>query len=117
VSVYLTAEISTQRGQLLRGTAKTFPLQTHIREVLLSNLGQNNNGSHSVVFAVSSGAAQLAQRLGYGLDDRKSWGGGSLATEARDFFLTAPKTGSGAHPTSYPMATEGSFLGGKAAGT
>jgi hypothetical protein len=35
----------------------------------------------------------------------------------RDFsLLRSVQTGSGAHPASYPMATEGSFPGGKAAG-
>jgi hypothetical protein len=32
-------------------------------------------------------------------------------------FLYVVQTGSGVHPTSYPMGTGGSFLGGKAAGT
>jgi hypothetical protein len=31
-------------------------------------------------------------------------------------LLQVVQTGSGVHPTSYPMGTGGSFLGGKAAG-
>jgi hypothetical protein len=31
-------------------------------------------------------------------------------------FLHVVQTGSGAHPASYPVGTEGSFPGGKAAG-
>jgi hypothetical protein len=51
--------------------------------------------------------------LGYGLDDWGSrvWfrGGG-----AGDFSLQyRVQSGSGAHPTSYPMGTRGSFPGGK----
>jgi hypothetical protein len=33
-----------------------------------------------------------------------------------EFFLHVVQTGSGFHPTSYPMGTGGSFPGGKAAG-
>jgi hypothetical protein len=51
--------------------------------------------------------------LGYGLDDRRSRvrfpaGAGN--------FYHGVQNGSGAHPTSYPMGTRGSFPGGKAAG-
>jgi hypothetical protein len=52
--------------------------------------------------------------LGYGLDDRNSRvrfpaGAGNFSLHHR------VQNGSGAHPTSYPMGTRGSFPGGKAA--
>jgi hypothetical protein len=52
--------------------------------------------------------------LGYGLDDRRSRvrfpaGAGNFSLHHR------VQTGSGAHSTSYPMGTWGSFPGGKAA--
>jgi hypothetical protein len=52
--------------------------------------------------------------LGYGLDDRGSRvrfpaGAGNFSLHHR------VQNGSGAHPASYPMATRGSFPGGKAA--
>jgi hypothetical protein len=51
--------------------------------------------------------------LGYGLDDR-----GLIPGEAENFSLHhRVQNGSGAHPTSYPMGTRGSFSGGKAAGS
>jgi hypothetical protein len=53
--------------------------------------------------------------LGYGLDDRGSRvrfleGAGNFSLHRR------VQNGSGAHPSSYPMGTRGSFPGGKAAG-
>jgi hypothetical protein len=53
--------------------------------------------------------------LGYGLDDRGSRvrvppGAGNFSLHHR------VQNGSGAHSTSYPMGTRGSFPGGKAAG-
>jgi hypothetical protein len=53
--------------------------------------------------------------LGCGLDDRGSRfrfpaGAGNFSLHHR------VQNGSGAHPPSYPMATRGSFPGGKAAG-
>jgi hypothetical protein len=51
---------------------------------------------------------------GYGLDDR---GVGVRVSVGQDFSpLHIVQTGSGAHLTSYPMGTRGSFLGGKPAG-
>jgi hypothetical protein len=51
--------------------------------------------------------------LGYGLDDR----GFETGKGARNFcLLHRVQTGSGAHPTSYPMSNRVSFPGGKAAG-
>jgi hypothetical protein len=52
--------------------------------------------------------------LGYGLDDRSSRvqflaGAGKFTLHHR------VQNGSGAHPASYPIATRGSFPGGKAA--
>jgi hypothetical protein len=53
--------------------------------------------------------------LAYGLDD---WGSRvRFPTGAGNFSLHhCVQTDSGAHPTSYPMGTRGSFPGGKAAG-
>jgi hypothetical protein len=53
---------------------------------------------------------------GYGLDD---WGSGvgSIPGRAGNFsLLYRAQTDSGEHRASYPMGTEGSFPGGKAAG-
>jgi hypothetical protein len=53
--------------------------------------------------------------LGYGLDDRGSWG--RFLEGARDFSLHhRVQNGSGAHPFSYVMDTRGSFPESKAAG-
>jgi hypothetical protein len=50
---------------------------------------------------------------GYGLDE----GGGRSSSPGRvTNFLHVVQTGSGVHPSSYPMDTGGSFPGGKAAG-
>jgi hypothetical protein len=50
----------------------------------------------------------------YGLDDREV---GVLVPVGSVFsLLHIVQTGSGAHPTSYPMGTGGYFPGGKAAG-
>jgi hypothetical protein len=51
---------------------------------------------------------------GYGLDDR----GFGVQVPLGVRIVTSPlvQTGSGVHPTSYPMGTGGSFPGGKAAG-
>jgi hypothetical protein len=50
--------------------------------------------------------------MGYGLDDQ--------GLETRQELENSPhsriQTGSGAHPTSYPVGTRGSFSGGKEAG-
>jgi hypothetical protein len=44
-------------------------------------------------------------------------GRGLFPAGARDFSLFySVQIGSGAHPASYPMGTEGDFPGGKAAG-
>jgi hypothetical protein len=52
----------------------------------------------------------------YGMVDRDSRV--RFPTEARNFSLHySVQNGSGAHPTSYPMDTRGSFPGGKAVGT
>jgi hypothetical protein len=51
----------------------------------------------------------------YGLDDRGV--GVRVPVGVKNFSLVyIVQTGSGAHPTSYPMGTGGSFPGGKAAG-
>jgi hypothetical protein len=50
--------------------------------------------------------------LDYGLDDQ-----GSIPAWAGNFSLHHHvQNGSGAHPSSYPMGTMGSFPGGKVAG-
>jgi hypothetical protein len=59
--------------------------------------------------------AHLVYRLGYGLHDpgsrvRFPAGAGNFSLHYR------VQNGSGAHPASYLMGTEGSFPGGKAAG-
>jgi hypothetical protein len=52
----------------------------------------------------------------YGLDDRMI--GVRFRAGAGNFFLRhRVQTGSGTHPASYPMGTEGSFSAGKAVGT
>jgi hypothetical protein len=51
---------------------------------------------------------------GYGLDDRGV--GVRVPVGSRIFFLYVVQTGSGVHPTSYPMGTGGSFPWDKAAG-
>jgi hypothetical protein len=66
-----------------------------------------------LVFIFTDGSVGIA--LGYGLDDRVSRvqfpaGAGNFSLHHRIH------NGSGAHPTSCPMGTRGSFPGGKAAG-
>jgi hypothetical protein len=59
--------------------------------------------------------SSLGTALGYGLDDRGSRV--RLSVRTGNFSLHhRVQNGSGAHPASYPMGTEGSFPGGKAAG-
>jgi hypothetical protein len=53
--------------------------------------------------------------LGYGLDDR-SFRVRSSAGAGNFSLHHLVQHGSGAHPASYPMGTEGCFSGGKAAG-
>jgi hypothetical protein len=76
----------------------------------LSELIINNAILRNIFFVCLLGIA-----LGYGLDDRGSRvrfpvGAGNFSLHHR------VQTGSGTHPTSYPMGTRGSFPGGKAAG-
>jgi hypothetical protein len=53
--------------------------------------------------------------VGHELDDRGSRV--RFPARARNFSLHhRVQTGSGSHPSSYPMGTRGSFLGDKAAG-
>jgi hypothetical protein len=57
----------------------------------------------------------VSRALGYGLDEQGSRvrfpaGAGNLSLHHR------VQTGFGAHPTTYPMGTRGSFPGGKEAG-
>jgi hypothetical protein len=66
---------------------------------------------HRLTIISRAGIAQSVWRLGYGLDVR-----GSTPDGGWEFFSSTPcPTGSGAHPVSYPMGTEGSFPGSKAA--
>jgi hypothetical protein len=63
----------------------------------------------------SASDSSVGIALGYGLNNRGSRvrfpaGVGNFSLHRR------VQNGSGAHPTSYPMGTRGSFLGGKAAG-
>jgi hypothetical protein len=61
---------------------------------------------------VSRGSA-VGIATAYGVDDR---GGGVRALVQSEFsLLHIVETGSGAHPTSYPMGTGGSLPWGKAA--
>jgi hypothetical protein len=46
---------------------------------------------------------------GYGLGDRGV--GVRVSVWSRIFYLYVVQTGSGVHPTSYPMGTKGSFPG------
>jgi hypothetical protein len=50
---------------------------------------------------------------GYGLDDQGA--GVQVPVGSRIFILHVVQSGSGVHPTSYPMGIGGSFPGGKAA--
>jgi hypothetical protein len=52
--------------------------------------------------------------IGYGLDDRGV--GVRVPVESRIFSSPRRPTGSGAHPSSYPLGTEGSFPGVKRPG-
>jgi len=52
-------------------------------------------------------------RVGYGVDDRDS-----IHSRGSDKIFSLRhriQTGPGAHPASYPMVTDGSYLGDKAA--
>jgi hypothetical protein len=63
---------------------------------------------------MSQGSA-VGIATGYGLDSRGF--GVRVPVGARFPPLHVVQTGSGAHPSSYPMGTGCSFPGGKAAGT
>jgi hypothetical protein len=63
---------------------------------------------------VGSRDSAVGIKTGYGLDDR---GVGFEFRWGQEFSLHhVVQTGNGAHPASYPMATGGSFPGGKVAG-
>jgi hypothetical protein len=63
-------------------------------------------------FSTESRNSSVGIALGYGLDDR----GSRFPAGAGNFSLhRRVQNGSGTHPASYPMATGGSFSGGKAA--
>jgi hypothetical protein len=63
--------------------------------------------------SLGSRDSSLGIATGYGLDDREV---GVRIPVGLRFSLLHVETGSGAHPTSYPIGTGGSFPGGKAAG-
>jgi hypothetical protein len=68
-----------------------------------------------ITFLTSVLYSSVGIALGYGLDDRGSRvrfpaGAGNFSLHYRI------QSGSGVHPASYPMGTEGFFPGGKAAG-
>jgi hypothetical protein len=66
------------------------------------------------LWLVQSRDSAVGIATGYGLDDR---GVGVRVQEGQEFsLLHVVQTGSGVHPTSYPMGNVGSFLGGRAAG-
>jgi hypothetical protein len=67
-----------------------------------------------IIYSHGSMDSSVGIATGYGLDDG---GVGVRVPEGSRFsFLHVVQTGSGVHPTSYPMGTQGSFPGGKAAG-
>jgi hypothetical protein len=69
---------------------------------------------HSLVVIIWSRDSSVGTATGYGLNDR---GVGVRVPVGQEFsLLHVVQTGSGVHPTSYPMGTRGSFPGGKAAG-
>jgi hypothetical protein len=49
------------------------------------------------------------------LDTRTWYGRGSILGRGQEIFLLSVQTDYGAHPTSYPMGTGGSFFGSKRA--
>jgi hypothetical protein len=92
-------------------------LSQHWRKVVLLTL--NGYSWHIYIYKRSyrfqSRDSSVGIALGYGLDDRGSRV--RLPAGAGNFSLHhRVQNGSGAHPTSYPMGTGGSFPGGKTAG-
>jgi hypothetical protein len=66
----------------------------------------------SELLHLGAGIAQSVWRLATGWTTE-----GSESREGQEFsLLHVVRTGSGVHPTSFPMGTGGSFLGGEAAG-
>jgi hypothetical protein len=92
---------------------------------MLFFLTRNDFGVHTVQYRLidkyimslclrMSRDSSVGIATGYGLDDRMF--GVRFPVRAGNFSLRHyVQTGSGAHPASYPMGTEGSFHGGKAA--
>jgi hypothetical protein len=99
----LTANKSLENVTKFKHLRMTATNQNCIYEEINSRLSSGNSRDSSVGIAT-----------GYGLDDRMI--GVRIPAVAGNFSLRHHvKTGSGAHPASYPMVTGGSFSGGKAA--
>jgi hypothetical protein len=97
-------------------------LNACLNDVLLASTTPNDmreaNNSHGIsapaLLFLSTSSVGMA--LGYGLDNRSSRV--RFPARAVNFSLHhRVQIGSGAHSSSYPMGTRGSFLWGKAAGT
>jgi hypothetical protein len=78
-------------------------------------IGSKKDGIGFVLVYNKTHDKSVCIALGYGLDDRGSRvrfpaGAGNFSLHNRI------QNGSGAHPDSYPLATKGSFPGGKGAG-
>jgi len=82
------------------------------------NIKITRNASGKSVYSVrvlplllGPGIAQPVQWLGYGLEEL-----GLISGGGREFFSShRVQTGCGSHPASYPLGTDHSFPGGKAA--
>jgi hypothetical protein len=85
-------------------SCETVKIQTYLTVMIKINI---------LFITVRSLDSSVGVATSYGLDDR---GGRSLSPGMVKHFLHVVHTGSGVHPTSYPMGTRGSFPGGKAAG-
>jgi hypothetical protein len=66
-------------------------------------------GSGLDIEFTESRSSVVGTATGYGLEAERSG-------KVRIYLLHVVQTGSGVHPTSYPIGTGGSFLGSKAAG-
>jgi hypothetical protein len=89
-----------------------YSLLSATRQTVRKETGEKRN---FIVDGDSSRGSVVGIATGYGLDDR----GVGVRVPVRPEFslLHVVQTGSGAHPTSYPIGTGGSFPGGKVAGT
>jgi hypothetical protein len=86
--------------------SRKFSLQSRFRSSYISVTHWNVNESRDSSVGIT---------IAYGLNNRMI--GVRFVVGAGNFFFQhRVQTGSGAHPAFYPMSTEGSFPGGKAAG-